>query len=300
MSKFLTQAMFYVGAAIPVMAVLGSAFVVGARRFGGTRAPATDKLLRGAGESLRREIEQFEEKFLSAATRMVGLALVCGLLLSLCATLCFGSSYFVPMLALGVVAIGGLSYFAARRAVRAAQRYWNNVTGFRGERAVGGMLDQLMLDGCRVFHDVPGDGDWNIDHVIIAPRGVFAVETKTRRKLKGSPGNENHKVSCDGQTLKYPHATEEYGIAQAKNNAHWLGEYLTKALAEPIRARPILALPGWLVNRTVSAAEAGIFVGNPKEIRKLVTSDCADDGLTQKQIDQIANRLRERCSDVEF
>lgn len=300
MSKSLTQVIFYVGAATPVVFVLIAVFAVGSHRFSISRAPAADKLLRGPGESLRREIERFEETVPMFGARMTFFACFCGLLLSLYATFCFGSSYFELKLALGLVAILGISYFAARRAVRASQRYWNNVTGFRGERAVGGMLDQLMLDGCRVFHDVPGDGDWNIDHVIVAPRGVFAVETKTRRKLKGPPGNENHKVSCDGQTLKYPHATEEHGIAQAKNNARWLGEYLTKALAEPIRARPILALPGWLVNRTVSAAEAGIFVCNPKEIRKLITSDCADDALTPKQIDQIASRLRERCSDVEF
>src|SRR4051812_3548797 len=39
--------------------------------------------------------------------------------------------------------------------------------GMRGERVVAEMLDDLRGRGYRVFHDVEGDGDWNIDHVLI-------------------------------------------------------------------------------------------------------------------------------------
>jgi hypothetical protein len=45
--------------------------------------------------------------------------------------------------------------------------------GFAGERAVAEELNQLMLDGCRVFHDVPMEPYGNIDHVLIAPAGIF-------------------------------------------------------------------------------------------------------------------------------
>ena len=39
-----------------------------------------------------------------------------------------------------------------------------------------------MRDGFAVFHDVPGDKAFNVDHVVIGPQGVFAVETKGRGK----------------------------------------------------------------------------------------------------------------------
>jgi homoserine kinase len=54
-------------------------------------------------------------------------------------------------------------------------------------------INLLMLDGCRVFHDVPIEPYGNIDHVIVAPSAVYAVETKTRRKRKALPKNANQK-----------------------------------------------------------------------------------------------------------
>lgn len=53
--------------------------------------------------------------------------------------------------------------------------------GYEGEIAVGQELNQLMLDGYRVYHDFPGD-KFNIDHIVVGPPGVFAVETKARSK----------------------------------------------------------------------------------------------------------------------
>ncbi len=47
-----------------------------------------------------------------------------------------------------------------------------------GERAVAEYLDLLRDDGHRVFHDIVGP-NFNIDHVIVEPRSIFTVETKT-------------------------------------------------------------------------------------------------------------------------
>lgn len=50
-----------------------------------------------------------------------------------------------------------------------------------GEKAVGQYLSDLREQGCRVYHDVIGQG-FNIDHVIICDRGIFTIETKTYSK----------------------------------------------------------------------------------------------------------------------
>jgi hypothetical protein len=55
-----------------------------------------------------------------------------------------------------------------------------------------------MALGCTVLHDVPGHR-FNIDHVVIGPRAVYAVETKSVRKPK-----ENYKVIYDGERLHFP------------------------------------------------------------------------------------------------
>ena len=43
------------------------------------------------------------------------------------------------------------------------------------------MLEDLRAQGYAVFHDIPGDG-FNVDHALIGPAGIFAIETKTRAK----------------------------------------------------------------------------------------------------------------------
>lgn len=57
--------------------------------------------------------------------------------------------------------------------------------GLMGERAAGEELNRLMLDGFHVYHDFKKDHGGNIDHVVVAPSGVYCVETKCRRKKKG-------------------------------------------------------------------------------------------------------------------
>ena len=52
-----------------------------------------------------------------------------------------------------------------------------------GEKAMGEELNRLMAEGCQVFHDFPLEKKANIDHIVVAPSGVFAIETKTWRKV---------------------------------------------------------------------------------------------------------------------
>jgi Nuclease-related domain len=81
--------------------------------------------------------------------------------------------------------------------------------GFEGERHVGEALNQLMLAGYRVFYDFLITDKprriRNIDHIVIGADGVFAVETKTRRKMKGE---NSAKVTVLEGGLQYPWDTE--------------------------------------------------------------------------------------------
>ena len=51
--------------------------------------------------------------------------------------------------------------------------------GERGERHVADVLEELRSNGYRPIHDIVGDG-FNVDHVLVGPGGVFAIETKFR------------------------------------------------------------------------------------------------------------------------
>jgi hypothetical protein len=168
--------------------------------------------------------------------------------------------------------------------------------GFFGERAVAEEINQLMRDGCRVFHDVPMEPYGNIDHVIIAPTGVYAVETKTRRKRKAKPGKRNHEVEYDGKVLRFPQGIDSSGLDQAKQQAHRLRVLLSKAVGEPVKVTAILTLPGWFVSSTV---KDGLKVVNPKQIRHVVLDD-KPTKLSNSFMERISHQLDQRTRDVEI
>src|SRR5690606_28171996 len=84
--------------------------------------------------------------------------------------------------------------------------------GIRGEREVGRMLEETRRLGYHVFHDIPGEG-FNVDHALIGPGGIFAIETKAVSKRK----SRDAKVDYDGKrVLLDGHAPDRDPIAQAQ------------------------------------------------------------------------------------
>ena len=67
--------------------------------------------------------------------------------------------------------------------------------GLEGERSVGQELEKLRAQGCHIYHDIPA-GNFNIDHVVISTKGIFAIETKTYSK----PARGQANVTFDGES----------------------------------------------------------------------------------------------------
>jgi hypothetical protein len=144
-----------------------------------TRWPIPQKLLRSPGESLRKKLERIDEGALLhfCIVMLIWLGCLEGLLKLQLAVA--PRSWFVFFAILGVCSV--LAVVGAWWLNRYMSNRANYALGFYGERAVGEEINQLMLNGCHVFHDFPADPKWNIDHIIVAPSGVHVVETKTRR-----------------------------------------------------------------------------------------------------------------------
>lgn len=134
--------------------------------------------------------------------------------------------------------------------------------GLLAERVTGMQLNRLVANGCLVLHDLPC-GEYNIDHIVIAPRGVFAVETKSFRKPKETTPGTPDKVEFDGETLKFPDFLTRKPIEQSRRQAKSLASLLREGLGESIRVEPAIALPGWWVERTESGKASDVFVFTP-------------------------------------
>lgn len=276
--------------------VLGFAIWRAKRR--NERPPLAFKLLRAPGESLRRRIAAFDEwgafKIFAAGLAPVGVALGALQLL-----IWFAPKTPLP-LGLALVALVALIavYFTGRWCYRHLKRYRNDALGYLGERAVGEALDALSQQGFRVFHDVPAEANgakFNVDHVAVGENGVFAVETKTRRKGRARPGFEAHKVAHDGTRLIWPWAEDTHGLDNARNRAAWLGNWLHQRTGLKLKPQPVLALPGWYV---VPQGIGPVLVLNHKQLAPAISR--VDAGrLTPAQIDLISRQLDDICRDVE-
>ena len=165
--------------------------------------------------------------------------------------------------------------------------------GLDAEMAVGQELDQLMKQGASVFHDVPGE-NFNIDHVVVARQGVFAVETKGYSKRGNLTGRPGAQVAFDGRTLGFPGWTTSEPLDQAERQAKWLASWIAKATALAAPVQPVLALPGWFVEQKGTGP---VEVFNGKQLKDLFRRRTSVD-LSPESQQRINYQLEQRCRNV--
>jgi len=208
----------------------------------GKRSPLTRDLLRSPGESLRQQLDE------------INVDIDACLFMSVFVPLSFYSIFLTQILfakvhnPVFVAALYGFFVLLCEgyvivKLTKALTRRNQLRLGLDAEAAIGQELNQLMLDGFRVFHDFQADG-FNIDHIIIGVNGVFAVETKGRAKPKETDDKKNWSAIYDGQALQFPNWTERGYLPQARRQAEWLTRWLSSAVGEAVTVRPALAITG--------------------------------------------------------
>lgn len=154
----------------------------------------------------------------------------------------FGDSFFLLLAG----AFFGYGLYDYIRAFNARQRARD---GLLAESVTGMQLNRLVAKGCTVMHDLPGES-FNIDHIVISSRGVYAIETKSFRKPKQVHAGNNYSVTFDGKALRFPDFIEKDAVSQAQRQAQWLSKVLRESLKREVPVIPALALPGWLIDQS--------------------------------------------------
>jgi hypothetical protein len=275
--------------------------LVAARKLRKTRWPfkEEDRLLRGPGESLRKEVMRIDESFFSEL-----FGGIIAILLGTAATL-----YVVTMLKLtlhaGWLLVAVVALFTAAISAIRICRLWKRRQGYHlgwfGERIVAEKLAPLRFSGWRVFHDVPfvsNGKTFNIDHVVVGECGLFAIETKTRRK-GGTRGPESDDVVYfDGHALHWPrYKDDNQSLEQAEANAVTLTKWIYDEIGERVPAHPILVIPGWSLKLTCTGPHRQCRVDSANWIQN--TFKDLKPCLSAKTVELVTRRLLSKCRDVE-
>jgi hypothetical protein len=286
---------------IPAVLMLASILTAAAVLYAGKyklkrkkrRSPLCSKLLRPPGETLRIQIDDITQDLTFYLVFMP----LCALLVY---SIHLSQSYYgghpetpLRILASALTVVAFLTY-SAIKLVRLLNHRRRLRLAHDGEMAVAQEVNHLMLDGYHVYHDFPAER-FNIDHIVVGPRGAFAIETKTRTKPTTGNGKSDAEVLYDGQRLKFPAWSETKPVEQAVAQAEWLGKWLSSAVGESLRVEPVLTLPGWFVRRT---GPNGILVLNPKNLRPVLKNKRGAT-LSDTLVKRIVHQLDQRCRDVE-
>jgi len=137
--------------------------------------------------------------------------------------------------------------------------------GRDGEKIVGQHLEELREKGYSVLHDIVGK-DFNVDHVVISPNGIFAIETKTLSK----PASRNANVVFDGSSLLVDGHEKNKYLTQVKSEANWLRTLLKESTGKAFPVKPVIVFPGWYIQSVGPEAHRDTWVLHPKALLSFI------------------------------
>jgi hypothetical protein len=231
-----------------------------------TRTPLDAAPLRYAGQSLDEEIQRVLDDEVSANLIVGVLAVVLAIYEWARA---FSNTPPQPVV-FTLFAIAAAAY-TARKIVLARRKLKMLRLARDGERSVGEMLDELRSKGYRVLHDIVGD-DFNIDHLLIGPKGVFTIETKTISK----PARGKTEIDFDGtEIVVNGFKPDRDPVVQAKAQANWVKGLIANLTGKTVAVRPTVVYPGWYI-RQASRGRPDVWVLNPKALGAFIENSVGE------------------------
>ncbi len=250
------------------------------------RSPLEGKIIsRQPGQSLLQKfyLDEFAKFAYTVGVAFGGIVAV----LLLAGTAKFSPGMFWFMAVALMATFVGLVAWQYFRFHSAAHNYG---LGIGGERLVADELRELERLGCHVIHDVPSSRPGaNVDHVVVGPPGVFAIETKTRTKKKDS------RIKFDGVILTidgHDHAKEIREQVEACCTE--ISNDIRAMTGKSIPVRGVVLFPVWYVDNPRPTSHK-LWVFNPKSFVSFLQYE--ERVLDDEAVYAIASQLR-RSSQV--
>jgi hypothetical protein len=245
------------------------------------RPPVSGPLRRLPGESVRQELDRILEDdvggYVYFAVAFWGVVFWE-----------FARQWLPGRLHLGVLVVFAslMSVYCLIRLSRVRKEIRNLTQADKAERHVSDLLRPLRGKDYVTFDDLMDESaGWksNIDHVVVGPGGVFAIETKGLSVF----GNGRVEVGKDG-VLRLSNK-DAYGdpLEQARSSARKITRHLESCMRKDVSVQPVLVFPGWDV--AMPKSESGVVILNDGTVEEFFSS--RERALTNAQISEICSHL---------
>ena len=254
--------------------------------------PLSRDLLRSPGHSLREKCDELFDEFIAVFV-FVSITPILMYAIHISQSYWGGipeSAFRTAMMLVTTAAFMG--YFMRRLSQLRYERNKHKL-GLEGELASAEVLNQLMLHGCRVFHDIPMQYG-NIDHVVVCSTGVYSINTKALSKPKQGAGRAKVVVDYQSHTLKFTDRSGAIPVNQLQTESKWLSEHLSKSVGTSVSVKPILALPGWYVEGKYNQAFYDVM--NPKNQKHYFLN--RKELISEQEVIQISHQLEQLCRNI--
>ena len=148
-------------------------------------------------------------------------------------------------------------------------------------------LDELRKFGYCVFDDLKRDG-YHLDHVIVGPTGVFAIETKFGNDVVNAASDQHELRGANANSLAEESIGKKDSRKSAHNNAIKVDQIIKGDCEFDGWIWPLVVIAGeWRVQNDPSTAEARLFTKETL-VRHIVDQPTR---LTSTEINLIASHL---------
>jgi len=225
------------------------------------KSPLKDRPLHVAGQSTDNLIQNYVIDLAS----LFSLTLVLIFLTFLAwTTKFFLSEYFPIIILITTIAITIYFIYKFSKTIKIIKSL---KLGRDGERIVAEILDELRSQGFTVFHDIVAN-NFNIDHTIITPHGIFTIETKTFSKSsEGRIFCKNDNIIAGNKNLG------NKIISQAESESKWLKSMLKESTGKDFYVMPVIVFPGWFVQPMPGDLKKRIWILNPKALKSFIINE---------------------------
>lgn len=152
--------------------------------------------------------------------------------------------------------------------------------------AIGHQLRQIAPGTSRVYHEV-STGAGVVDHVVVGPSGVYAVNVVPKRPAR------NGTVQLVDNELHFSTKESAKSIVETVGKASRLEREFRKLLGHKVRVRSVIAVPGWDIE--CQSSEKHLVV-NERNLSMLTGWKDKSDYLMDEDVEALVADLTARCS----